>query len=231
MTWASRIKRKSRGLTAIIFLGAVSVSHEAGAEIVDASVAAQQIELFDVILRYPQPPWVVGSLERSELLNRSKFYRDFSGNTFVLEQIPSGQEFDTWDSLFAVTAEELAVGRRFSMQDFIGLAERQNRLVCVDRGYAIQVLRATQNDSIVFMVCGSTEKGSTTIGYGPGVGEASLWRFLIYDDTYLKIYQRWRSSDFTIENRDDWPMTEVELREMVRRITDGVEVFRKVSGQ
>lgn len=212
-------------------LAVTAMRGEAVAETVDAADIPQQIELYDVILEYPQPAWITGQVEPAALLDRSEFYRDHAGNTFLLEQIPDGQAFESWQSLFAVAAEEVTVGRQYSMRDFIGLAETQNRAACVEGGYAAQVLKASESDSIVFMVCGSTEKGSTAIGYGPDVGEASLWRFMIYEDTYVKVYQRWRGGPFAIDDRADWPVNEAELQEMVRRMTDGIELLDNVPGR
>ncbi|MEP4380644.1 MAG: hypothetical protein ABJ215_07260 [Alphaproteobacteria bacterium] len=190
----------------------------------DASSFPQQIELYDVVLTYPQPAWITGDIDPEKLLDRSEFYRNHAGSQFVLEQIPVGQAFESWMSLYAVTAEEFGVRQKASMGDFIDLAAEQNGLACAEGEFGVQTLNLTETDSMLAMVCGSTAGGPTNVGYGPDVGEVSVWRFLIYEDTYVKVYQRWRGGAFGIDDRDDWPVTEAELQEMVRRMTEIIEI-------
>ena len=78
------------------------------------------------------------------------------------------------------------------MHEFVALAADQNELDCAEGDFGVQMLRASETDTMLFLVCGSTENASTSIGYGLDVGEASLWRFLIFEDTYVKVYQRWQ---------------------------------------
>jgi hypothetical protein len=216
-------------LVGIAFL--LMTAGPAHAQTIDAEDIPQQIDLYDVILKYPQPAWIKGQVVPTALLDQSEFYRDHSGSTFLLEQIPDGEEFESWTRLYAVAAEELSVGRRAMMREFVALAADQNELACADGNFGVQTLRASETDAMLFMVCGSTENASTSIGYGPDVGEASLWRFLIFEDTYVKVYQRWRGPAFDIDARARWPVGEPELDDMVQRMTNGIQLFGNVPGQ
>ena len=198
---------------------------DARAQATDSGRIPQQIDLYDVILTYPQPAWISGNIEADKLLDQSEFYRDHAGSQFLLEQIPRGQEFTSWDSLYAVAAEELADGQTATMRDFIGLAVDQNNLACADGGFGAQTFGESEGDAMLVLVCGSTVNGPPNVGYGPDVGEVSIWRFLIYENTYLKVYQRWRGPALGIDERTSWPVSEPQLQEMRRRLENEIAVL------
>jgi len=206
----------------------VALSLNAGgarAEPVDAAGVIQQIDLYDALLKYPQPAWISGQMEPAELLDQSEFFKEQNGPTFIIEQIPDGQSFERWTSLFAIVAEELQPDQAVPMQTFVGLSVEVNRRACVEDGFGVQVLGSDERSTIAVMVCDSVADGPPEVGYGPGVGEVSIWRFVVFENTYLKIYQRWRGLAFDIDVRGGWPVAEAEMLEMVRRITDQVEVL------
>ena len=223
MAVTKRIFTKLLALGVVVTLAAGS--RDAAAEPVDAAGIIQQIDLYDVLLKYPQPAWISGLIEPSELLDRSAYFKQHDGPTYIIEQIPDGQSFERWGSLFAVVAEELEPSRAVPMQTFVGLSVETNRRACAEGGFGVQVLGSDDRSTIAVMVCDSVVDGPVELGYGAHVGEVSIWRFLVFENTYLKIYQRWRGPAFDIDVRGGWPVGEAEMQEMVRRITDQVEVL------
>ncbi|MBT5943648.1 MAG: hypothetical protein HOK98_00855 [Rhodospirillaceae bacterium] len=207
-------------LAAFMLLDAV----ESRTRAADAGGFPQEIDLYDVILKYPQPAWISGEVEPTKLLDQSEFYRDHAGSQFILEQIPKGQNFESWSSLFAVAAEELGVGKTASMREFIGLAVEQNSLACAEGGFGVQTLSVTEANALLAMVCGSTADGPPNVGYGADVGEVSIWRFLIFEDTFVKVFQRWRGASFEADDRANWPVSEPQMQEMLRRMADGIAI-------
>lgn len=217
-------------LTAFIFLFAVVgslMSASARAEQVDAAGIIQQIDLYDALLKYPQPSWISGPIESADLLARSEFFKEQIGPTFVFEQIPEGESFERWQSLYAVIAQDLAPDQKVPMLTFVELSVKANERACADGDFGVQVLTIDDADATVAMVCGATAHGAADIGYGPDVGEVSIWRFLIFANTYIKVYHRWRGAAFDIDTKDkarDWPVAESEFVEMVRRMGSQIEV-------
>ena len=224
------MRRKSLNRIRVALLGMAMAgflaiaADDAGAEEVDAAGIPQQINLYDVILKYPQPAWISGRMDRAALLARSEFFKEQVGPRFIFEQIPAGQTFDAWKSLYAVVAEELRAGQAVPMGTFIDLSVEQNRLACATGAFGVQTVSLSDDNALVVMICGSTENGPQDIGYGPDVGELSVWRFIVFENTYLKLYHRWRGAAFRPDNRTDWPVSDPNLQEMVRKMADEVEV-------
>lgn len=72
----------------------------AHAQTIDAEDIPQQIDLHDIILKYPQPAWIKGQVVPTPRCStRASSYGDHSGSTFLLEQIPDGEEFESWTRL------------------------------------------------------------------------------------------------------------------------------------
>ena len=198
---------------------------DAQAEEVDAAAVPQQINLYDAFLEFPQPAWITGQIEQGDILDRSEFFKEQKGPQFILEQIPAGESFARWTQLFAVVAEELDAGASIPIGTFVDFSIATNQEACAANRFAFQSLSVSENDAILLMVCGSTDHGPAEFGYGPGVGEISLWRFIVFESTYLKLYQRWRGTAFDIdENREVWPVADAGLKEMVRRLSGEVNV-------
>lgn len=215
-----------RTILSVLFLAGLAPfgTGAAVSQEVDAAAVPQQINLYDVLLQYPQPAWISGQIAPGDLIDRSEFFKQQTGPQFILEQIPAGESFARWTQLFAVVAEQLGAGQVVPMGTFVDLAVASNREACARDGFAFQPLGASERDAIVLMVCGSTENGPPDVGYGPGVGEVSLWRFIVYKNTYMKLYQRWRGAAFGIDERGDWPINDAGLQEMFRRIAGEVSV-------
>lgn len=197
---------------------------ESHAEPVDSVGILQQVGLYDALLLYPQPAWISGPIEPEALRGRSRFFTEQDGPTYIIEQIPDGQNFRQWTRLYAVVAEELPGDQGVPMQSFVGLSVEANRRACADTAFGVQVLSSGDTDTMLAMVCGSTDHGPLDVGYGPDLGEVSIWRFLVFQNTYIKIYHRWRGDAFDINTREGWPVGDLEVQEIVRRMTEQVSV-------
>lgn len=212
-------------LGSVMFAATLWALGPADAQEVDAASVPQQIDLYDVTLKYPQPAWISGRMNRTEILELSDFFNEQDGLQFVLEQIPANQKFNDWESYYGLFAETLTAVQPVPMGTFVELSLDPEQHACAAGGFGSQTVNLSDDNAVLVTVCGSTANGSRDVGYGPEVGEVSVWRFIVSENTYIKLYHRWRGPAFALDMPANWPVAAGALREIVRRMTDEVDVM------
>ena len=85
----------SRALFALLVL--FHLIPAAAADQAGANKISQETDVFDTAVRYPAPSWQDKPRQAANETNRQQ-----EDASFVLEQIPKGDKFESWSKLYAV---------------------------------------------------------------------------------------------------------------------------------
>jgi hypothetical protein len=198
-----------RGLC-VLFLVIQSVPADA-ADDFDPEKVSQQVKIFDTMVKYPAPSWM-----DERLLKASEYYRDSKPNTFIFEQIPKGEKFDSWTKLYAVTGTKAP---QLDFKKFVWASLDVFAQACGKDNLKIQTVAAKEKQVMVVVFCEDSPNGPTQFGYGPGKGEITVMLFARPFDTHIKIYQHWRGESFDATDKASWPVSEDEVRMMISRFS------------
>ena len=184
--------------------------------IVDATTGMQSLSAFGGSVTFPQATWVKGALSDAE----SEFHREQHGGNVVWEQIPKGQSFQSWQQLYAVSAQS----RRAADQTILTSAVETGyvyMLVCGPENFEVITISQSLVDATYVYVCENSPKLSV-VGYGEGIGEVSLHRVAFAGSAVFKVYHSWRGPKFDFQDRSTWPVSNDELDKVKER-------FRQIS--
>ncbi len=102
--------RRTVSLAALFAMVALAVLQGRPALATDAEKITNTTNVYGAHIAYPAPGWIFGEIDPTQLLEMSEHNRQHTGDTFVLEQIPKGQSFKDWRSIYAITGIKLKAG-------------------------------------------------------------------------------------------------------------------------
>ena len=172
----------------------------------DVRKIIQTVKLYQGTLVFPPPMWIRGISD----LGQTKFFREQKGNTFVLEQIPSDQEFDNWKNIYGIYGFHLP---EYDMKRFY--EESHNVLVRGCESTArIETVSAGDDDMIISYLCEDLQEPFEGDGDNAESGFLYLSRV---DQSFAKVYVAWRAPrEFLGTNR--WPVDEALAAESIEQL-------------
>ena len=183
------------------FLILIAISTLANAE---ESKVKSVVNLYGVTFTYGAPPWVTPG---DDLLGQIKPFRDQKGPSFLLELIPSDQEFESWTDMFSVTAFRNNGPVPVSKWQMVSL----NSLKQVCRGYKEETLLSANNVSLVKVYCPRVVAAVPMKGYEGGVGQVAVFAFMANGNVLINHRMEWRGPAFEISNPESWPTSQDEI--------------------
>lgn len=146
----------------------------------------QTMNVYDVSLTYPYPTWFSSGLI-------GDVYKTQKGVSFLYEEIPTGQNFDSWKEIYTIA----------------GLYDKENKLTIsqyanfVLAGFVkscnknIKILNAskTESSSMSILLCGSLSNKNIK-AYSNNPGEVAIFKFIKFKNTFIQIGQEWRTESF-----------------------------------
>jgi len=199
------------GLVAVGMLFGVSPTSAQQAPNFDR--APQVIKIFNAIVSYPLPSWIKPPIS----LDQSEYYKDQQGPSFLLEQIPKGEKFESWSRLYAVHGTVIKNGQNITLDNYAFLNFGPLIKACGKENISLQRIHQSKHSQSFVVLCQDTPHAQPGSGYGQGVGEVGLFRFTKFKNTFIKIYQEWRGQSFDSTNNTTWPVSQEELKIMIRR--------------
>lgn len=177
------------------------------------------LNVYEAIVTYPGPVWFVGG----DPIEASEHFRKQNGPEFVIEQIPKGQSFATWTSMYAVRGYHLAARPDLTMEQFIGASlllpyERS----CGRDNIAVQELERHDDRVMLLFTCQNSPGGPGNIGYGDGIGELAIYKAFKVKSTFVEVFQKWRGPAFKSGDTSTWPAP-------VSSVNRVIALFQKVS--
>lgn len=130
-----------------------------------------------------------------------------------MEQIPKGQKFENWSQLYAVAAFNIG---SLSFEQFIQQSLGVYVQTCGKENFKMQVLGKTEKSFVTIVFC-ENSPNSTGGGYGPGIGEITLFYMAKPFGTNIKIYHHWKGDSFDAADKSSWPVDEAAIKIMVER--------------
>ncbi|BBD08496.1 hypothetical protein [Desulfovibrio ferrophilus] len=154
----------------------------------DLPEITQTMKLYEGVLTFPPPLWINDVKE----LGGSIYHREQRGNLFTLEQIPKGQEFDSWTQLHGVYGYYLP---EYDMDRF--LRESIGALVV---GCKVEpkmgVARNDKGDIMLSYRC--DELQDELVKNGNNAERAIVFASQVRQ-SFAKVYQSWRGATETLE--------------------------------
>ena len=208
----------SRRIAGLIFMMPVFTLALFTIKAVQAKDIPLVINIYDAVVTYPSPSWIPQGADTDQIMNGSEFFREQKGEVFVFEQIPKGQEFDSWTSIYAVSGLKVPTDSPVTMDLFVSSTLSGLANACDGRdNIFLHYLEKTEKAVTTLIFCQKFGKGPHPNGYHSSMGEIGLFRFFRKKDTFIKVYQEWRGNGFIANNPDSWPMPKTELDQMVKR--------------
>jgi len=175
--------------------------------------APQVIKIFEAIVSYPLPSWFKSPIS----LDQSEYYKDQKGPSFLLEQIPKGEKFESWSRLYAVHGNIYKDGKNILLDNYAIANFGPLIKACGKENISIQRIHQNKQSQSYVVICRDTPHVPPGSGYGPGIGEVGLFRFLKLDNTFIKVYQEWRGKSLDFSDNTTWPVSQDELKVMIKR--------------
>jgi hypothetical protein len=175
------------------------------------AVTLNAVKIYEVVVQYPPPIWGTGLEEAKS----SHFNRQQKGNQFILEQVPGDEELSSWRRLYSIYGL-YAKNMRFEAFKSRSL-ERWVR-TCGRENLAVQQVVDEPLDWMAIVVCESAPGGTGESGWGDGVGAVTLMDSQRLSDTYVRVHHTWRGPRFSSGDLETWPVSEADLKEMIRRL-------------
>ena len=176
----------------------------------DMKYVRAAIKLFDATANIPVPGWQK-SLDAS---HDSRIIQKRNKTDFLLEFIPKREKFERWTRLYAVRAEKnlklsLAVAYKAQLAVYVRS--------CGLGGLKQQILKKSARLVFFVLFCPSSARGPKKFGYGPEVGEISLFWMAKHKATLVKVYHHWRGPRFDLKNMKSWPVSKAHVQDMIAR--------------
>jgi hypothetical protein len=184
----------------------------------DAADRYQVVKVFDAAVRYPPPSWVPDDADAKTIAGQSEQFREQQGGQFILEHVPKGETLENWSRMYAIQGLHLdAQAPDLPLEVFVKLTADTFAKICGGPNILVNV-RGRQTDTLTaIFICANSPDGPRELGYGDGVGEVGLFRFIKFEDTLLRVYQEWRGAKFDLGDEASWPVNQTELDMMVER--------------
>lgn len=173
------------------------------------------LRVYDAIVVFPAPPWQVGG----DVVGTTEVRRDQQGPIFIFEQIPKGQEFNTWTKMHAVLGQFdksiSIINPRKLFDNAINQSFDVYIKICEEKNFSYDVIRANSDHVLYVQFCEDSSADFKEIGYGEGIGEISIFRWMIVKNTLIKVYFHWRGRKFDKSDPSTWPMPQSEFDAML----------------
>lgn len=171
----------------------------------------QSIRLYETIVQYPAPSWVT----EGNPVEQSEIYRNQQGNSFIVEQIPKGEAFESWTSLYAITA---TYKPDFAFKQYVGGSVALFAQKCGRENFNVEVLNQNETSVLLFIMCASYVNADNEFGYSAAVGDVTAMRLDKVHDTFIKTYHHWRGPKFDLKDRETWPVPGKTVVNMLKRL-------------
>lgn len=179
--------------------------------------ASSVVNLYGVTFSYGIPPWVTPG---ENMLQQVKPFRDQKGPSFLMEFIPSDEEFESWNNMFAISAFRNNTPVPMTIWQQVSLDTL--RKVCV--GYSETPLVQEEKVALVQVVCPRIA-GVPLQGYDGDVGQVAVFAFLMHGGVLINHRMEWRGEAFDGDDRATWPVEPSEL-ETVAQSFRGAKAFK-----
>ena len=163
------------------------------------------VKLFDSVLVYPLPDWSPTEVS-SNPLTASRFNRTQKGNVFSLEMVPKEDDFKSWTNLYGVVG---MANFRGSTQQHANLIVNQFRTGCRPSNLAVKPGSGNNTKAVIVVACGSYNQKREQ-------GEIAAFVLFKNGNTSARIYREWRGKAFQAEVTSTWPVSEEEVRRVLR---------------
>ncbi len=183
--------------TSLALLGATCVMAEERSTIT--------MKTFSVVSKIAPPPWATGR-------DFGELFRDEGTTTsghkfFIWEAIPSGEKFDNWTRLYAITAENPSNGE---IDDYVNGQINRFSEACSD--VAVQFSETTPPNQKIFIVYCEAYKDR------PELGEVAFLNMQLVNQTLVKNYLHIRGPKFQIRNASHAPFPMEQMRDAIYRV-------------
>ena len=197
-------------LAAFVFLSSHSIGYTQ--TLYDGGNVTQVINVYGSVVNYPVPSW----FKVGKSFDQSEYFRDQKNPLFIFEQIPKGEKFTKWTSLYAVHALD-ARKLNISLDQYVNMSIGPFVKACGAENIAISKLHETLRNQTLLLLCQNSPNAPKGSGYGDGIGEVGLFRFNVTKQTYVKVYHEWRGKKFNRADESSWPVNGDVLKEMIER--------------
>ncbi|MBS0521512.1 MAG: hypothetical protein JSR90_22635, partial [Proteobacteria bacterium] len=126
--------------------------------------------------------------------------------TFLLEEIPKAETFQTWKQMLKVTGAHTREAQKIGLHGAVERSIGGYLGACEENAFGLEVLSQDESSVIFVVACGNTPKGPADIGYGDGVGEVAVARLFIVKDTIVQVQYSWRGAKFGLADRNAYPV-------------------------
>ncbi len=182
---------------------------QADTEKFDPDKFSQVMTIFDTVVIYPASSW-----QDERGLKASEYYRNAQPTSFVFEQIPKGEKFESWSKLYAVAGFKLP---DLDLETFARASVGTYVQACATDKLKVQTVFAIDKRTMVIIFCEDFKDTLNNLGYKAGIGEITLMLLTQPFKTHLKIYQHWRGDSFDAADKSTWPVSEKTLQMMISR--------------
>ncbi len=168
------------------------------------------IKLFDATASVPLPNWQKGDDVGAE----SEINRLENESSFLMEFVPKNDSFTDWRRLYAIRAD---VTPSLPLADAYNGQVNIYSSVCGKDDVRLQKLSASDAHVLFALICPSSPDGPRKFGYGPDVGEISVFWIGRHNGTIIKIFHHWRGENFDPEDQGSWPVRQEQVQQVIDR--------------
>ncbi len=175
----------------------------------------QTVRVYDATLIYPPPMWVESEADAAD---GSEMFRKQDGNSFVLEQIRKTETFANWTEMLKVTGLRTPEAQKIGIARAIAVSNAGYLEACGSDNVGQHIFRQDARSAVFGVFCGNTPKGPAAVGYGDGVGEISVNRLFIVNNTLILVQYAWRRRKFDPGNQATYPVPTPIIMRAVERL-------------
>jgi len=175
------------------------------------AVTLNAVKIYEVVVQYPPPIWGTDL----DTAKSSHFNRQQKGNQFILEQVPGDEELSRWRRLYSVYG---LYAKNIRFEVFKSRALERWVRTCGQENLAVQNVVDEPLHWMVIVVCESAPGGASESGWSDGLGAVTLIDSQRLSDTYVRVHHTWRGPRFSSDDLGSWPVSEANLKEMIRRL-------------
>ncbi|MDA0785994.1 MAG: hypothetical protein O3B37_06850 [Proteobacteria bacterium] len=174
-------------------------------------------EIYDAVVNYPPPSWVVGEVERASIPNLSVYNKAQQESRFAIERLPIGETNANWTRLYVASGIYAGKGSNVPLAAFVDFGLNPMKGACGQSKFIAKRLEQNADAVTILLFCESYA------GVPPGrtgaslEGEIALLVFAKYRDTLYMIHHHWRGAPFEAANEASWPVERAVLDLMIDR--------------
>ncbi len=169
-----------------------------------------QIRLFEAWAIFPFPSWQ----KSDNALSESRLSRHQEAQTFTLTMVPKSETFNKWTQQYTLLGYW---NENISLRKFMNGSIAVLVKACGRENVKLRKILKKDAARLVAIYCFNTPRGPAKFGYGDGVGEITLMWMGRLENTYAKIFQQWRGSNFSVNDPTTWPVLPAELDKSIAR--------------